>query len=328
MAAAADDGRVTGWDLRSGTQTWSIDAHADGAQSCAFKPGDASFILTAGADRACKLWDLRSSSKPVRAFDQHHRTDARRRAMHHPAWLSATVFAVGGEGSERLAFYDATSGALTASLALGPTLTGQAAAADAADGGRRRARHCLVPANMTAKAGQQLFRAARRDPLFSEQAAGNAHYAKSGPSSRTRPWATPLACRDDRSGPKPSLVAHGQQRRHADEIGVISTENRSRASPGLSNATNASVGDERHRAATIDFRSGITNVVVEEDMQAAAAARDPERLVGRGRLVVLGPPGVVVPDDRGALRGSSSNATAAASSRHAPRLSSFSGGSV
>jgi WD40 repeat protein len=123
VAAAADDGKVTGWDLRSGTQTWSIEAHADGAQSCAFKPGDVSFILTAGADRACKLWDLRSSSKPVRAFDQHHRTDARRRAMHHPAWLSSTTFAVGGEGSERLAFYDATSGALTASLALGADAT-------------------------------------------------------------------------------------------------------------------------------------------------------------------------------------------------------------
>ena len=123
VAAAADDGKVTGWDLRSGTQTWSIEAHADGAQSCAFKPGDASFLLTAGADRACKLWDLRSSSKPVRAFDQHHRTDARRRAMHHPAWLSATTFAVGGEGSERLAFYDAASGALTASLALGADAT-------------------------------------------------------------------------------------------------------------------------------------------------------------------------------------------------------------
>ena len=36
--------------------------------------------------------------------------------MHHPAWLSSTVFAVGGEG-RLLAFYDATSGALTASLA-------------------------------------------------------------------------------------------------------------------------------------------------------------------------------------------------------------------
>ena len=88
-----------------------------------FKPGDAAFVLTAGADRACKLWDLRSSSKPVRAFDQHHRTDARRRAMHHPAWLSSTAFAVGGEGSERLAFYDATTGALTASLALGADAT-------------------------------------------------------------------------------------------------------------------------------------------------------------------------------------------------------------
>jgi len=123
VAAAADDGRVTGWDLRSGARAWSIEAHADGAQSCAFRPGDAAFVLTAGADRACKLWDLRSSSKPVRAFDQHHRTDARRRAMHHPAWLSSTTFAVGGEGSERLAFYDATTGALTASLALGADAT-------------------------------------------------------------------------------------------------------------------------------------------------------------------------------------------------------------
>ena len=123
VAAAADDGRVTGWDLRSGARAWSIEAHADGAQSCAFKPGDAAFVLTAGADRACKLWDLRSSSTPVRAFDQHHRTDARRRAMHHPAWLSSTTFAVGGEGSERLAFYDATTGALTASLALGADAT-------------------------------------------------------------------------------------------------------------------------------------------------------------------------------------------------------------
>ena len=60
--------------------------------------GTTVWLVTAGADRACKLWDLRSSSKPVRAFDQHHRTDARRRAMHHPAWLSSTVFAVGGEG--------------------------------------------------------------------------------------------------------------------------------------------------------------------------------------------------------------------------------------
>ena len=47
---------------------------------------------------------------------------------------------------------------------------------------------------------------------------------------------------------------------------------------------------------------GIANVVVEKNVVAVAAARDPEGFAGRRRLVVLGPPGVVVPDDRGAPR--------------------------
>jgi hypothetical protein len=131
VAAAADDGNVTGWDLRGGARAWTLDAHASGAQSCAFRPGDSLFVLTAGADRACKLWDLRRLTTPVRTFEQHHRADARRRAMHHPVWLSAYRFAVGGEGSERLAFYDADTGALTASLALGADATAVARVDDA-----------------------------------------------------------------------------------------------------------------------------------------------------------------------------------------------------
>ena len=48
VAAAADDGRVTGWDLRSGTQAWALDAHAGRRESCAFKPGDAAFVPDGG----------------------------------------------------------------------------------------------------------------------------------------------------------------------------------------------------------------------------------------------------------------------------------------
>ena len=59
----------------------------------------------------------------------------------------------------------------------------------------------------------------------------------------------------------------------------------------------------RVRAAHVDdVRVVGGDVVVEEDVVAVAAARDPEGFTGRRRLVVLGPPGVVVPDDRGAPR--------------------------
>ena len=34
--------------LRSGARAWSIEAHADGAQSCAFRPGDAAFVAGIG----------------------------------------------------------------------------------------------------------------------------------------------------------------------------------------------------------------------------------------------------------------------------------------
>ncbi|KAK7249335.1 cullin associated factor [Aureococcus anophagefferens] len=89
--------------------------HAE-ATSAAFRPGDDHHVLTAGRDAAVKLWDLRAPGAPLRTFAGHHRPDARRKGIFHPRWVGGGAFAVGGEGSQRLAFYDAARGAAFASV--------------------------------------------------------------------------------------------------------------------------------------------------------------------------------------------------------------------
>ena len=117
FATASDDGDVAGWDPRAAAAAaWRLaGAHAE-ATSAAFRPGDDHQVLTAGRDAAVKLWDLRAPGAPLRTFAGHHRPDARRKGIFHPRWVGGAAFAVGGEGSQRLAFYDAARGAAFASV--------------------------------------------------------------------------------------------------------------------------------------------------------------------------------------------------------------------
>ena len=117
IATASDDGDVAGWDPRAAAAAaWRLaGAHAE-ATSAAFRPGDDHQVLTAGRDAAVKLWDLRAPGAPLRTFAGHHRPDARRKGIFHPRWVGGAAFAVGGEGSQRLAFYDAARGAAFASV--------------------------------------------------------------------------------------------------------------------------------------------------------------------------------------------------------------------
>ena len=117
FATASDDGDVAGWDPRAAAPAaWRLaGAHAE-ATSAAFRPGDDHHVLTAGRDAAVKLWDLRAPGAPLRTFAGHHRPDARRKGIFHPRWVGGGAFAVGGEGSQRLAFYDAARGAAFASV--------------------------------------------------------------------------------------------------------------------------------------------------------------------------------------------------------------------